>query len=85
LHAVLDSGVPYEIRTTVHPALLTDDDLLAMAAELRADGVRRWILQLFRPEGCRDRDLAARPDWARLRALLPALTSLVPEVVARGE
>ncbi|QGZ38001.1 anaerobic ribonucleoside-triphosphate reductase activating protein [Pseudoduganella flava] len=52
--AILASGVDYECRTTVHPALLSPAALLTMADELSALGVRRWVVQQFRPQGCGD-------------------------------
>ena len=39
------SGVDHEVRTTVHPDLLTQADLEALADELRERGVERWVLQ----------------------------------------
>jgi pyruvate formate lyase activating enzyme len=61
LAEVIASGVTFEARTTVHPALLGADALLRMADELIALGVREWVLQPFRPQGCVDGDLVARP------------------------
>ena len=83
LNAVLESGTPYEIRTTVHTGLLGALDLLDMAAELQRNGVRRWVLQMFRSNGCEDTELcrAAAPSW--LGSLMPSLQSLVPEIVVR--
>jgi pyruvate formate lyase activating enzyme len=49
LQAVLASGVDYEVRTTVHPALLPAAALETLAAELLALGVRRYVLQACRP------------------------------------
>ena len=53
------SGVAFEVRTTWHPLLLTEDDLAAMADALAAAGVREWTVQRFRPEGCADAELRA--------------------------
>lgn len=83
LDAVLASGIDYELRTTVHPDLLTDEDLVAIGEALRARGVRRWVLQEFRPAGCLDAALLPRSAPHALDALLPTLTSLVPETVVR--
>lgn len=52
LAAVLESGVAYEVRTTVHPRLLTATNLLNLAAELAGRGVRNYVLQEFRVQGC---------------------------------
>lgn len=66
------SGVALQARTTVHPALLGEDALVRMADELEALGVRRWVLQSFRLEGCADERLLAA-------GLQPALQ--VPEAL----
>ncbi len=58
---LIASGVACEIRTTWHPALLTPDDLLEMAATLREAGVRQWVIQRFRPDGCEDQALCGQP------------------------
>lgn len=56
---VLASGVPHEFRTTVHPALQSEPDLLALAQSLQTLGVRHYALQVFRGTGCADPSLAA--------------------------
>jgi pyruvate formate lyase activating enzyme len=83
LHALLGNSTAFEIRTTVHPALLTDDDLLAMAAELRRYGVRRWVLQRFRATGCEDPALRRAAPLDGLERLMPSLQALVPDIVLR--
>jgi len=42
---IMDSGLPYEFRTTVVPALLDQDDIAKMAEEL--EGAKLWYLQKF--------------------------------------
>ncbi len=72
LDTVLASGVETEIRTTVHPSLLADAEVLALARTLAAHGVRRQRLQAFRSTGCTDPSLAPHhadgSAWARLEA-----------------
>ena len=51
---LLDSGVPYEFRTTVHPLYHTQDSLLQLANELQQQGVKHYSLQEFRSHGCTD-------------------------------
>lgn len=51
---ILDSGVDYECRTTIHPTLLAPHDVQALATTLAALGVRNYALQLFRAQGCAD-------------------------------
>lgn len=45
LQLVAASSVPFEVRTTCDGTWLGDEALLAMAAQLRALGVTRWVLQ----------------------------------------
>lgn len=69
---LLDSGIDYEIRTTVHPLVFSRDSLQRLAKDLAVRGVRRYVLQEFRPMGCITesyRDASARqllaPDLCR--------------------
>lgn len=50
--AVIDSKISCEFRTTIHPSLLSEDDILELATELAAMGVTNYVLQLFRAQGC---------------------------------
>ncbi len=59
LQAVLDSGVDFECRTTAHPDLIDPAGLLALGRELASLGVRRYAVQVFRPQGCEDAALNA--------------------------
>lgn len=54
---LLESGVPHEFRTTVHPLIHTQDTLLRLTEELCALGARHYVLQEFRPQGCVDGQL----------------------------
>ncbi len=56
---VLASGVAYECRTTVHPALHSEAEILALARGLQTMGVRHYVLQVFRATGCGDARLTA--------------------------
>lgn len=59
LRRLLDSGIAYEVRTTVHPVLLGADDLADLADEFARIGVRNHRRQPFRPQGCLDATLCA--------------------------
>ncbi len=61
LDRLLMSGIDHEVRTTFHPALLSEEEVLEMAKGLRAMGVRRYALQAFRPDGCHDAALLSVP------------------------
>ena len=52
LQRVLAFGVDHEIRTTVHPALLDDAEVVGLAHDLAGRGVRRYVIQAFRSQGC---------------------------------
>jgi pyruvate formate lyase activating enzyme len=58
LRALVRSGVEFEVRTTVHPDLLSRDDLSTLADELESEGVACWAIQGYRPEGVRPDVLA---------------------------
>ena len=53
LRLVLESGVDYEVRTTVDPTVHTADDIRTLVRRLREAGVRRIVLQESRPLGAR--------------------------------
>jgi len=57
LIALIGSGVAFEVRTTVHPRLLADADLVRLDNDLAALGVGPTRRQPFRAEGCRDTEL----------------------------
>ena len=79
LRLLRESGVPFEVRTTVAPGLLPAADLQAMAGTLAGLGIGRWVLQEFRAEGCRDPRLAAASRRAApLAGVAPALKAAAP-------
>ena len=49
---ILASGVNYEFRTTVYPPLLSPKALTGLAQLLAKLGVRNYVLQEFRTQGC---------------------------------
>lgn len=53
LEYLLESGVDYELRTTVDPNLFDDGALLRLKADLAAFGVGAHRLQEYRPVGVR--------------------------------
>jgi len=57
LLAILGHGVPFEVRTTVHSGLLSSQDLHLMAKDLEELGIRDWVLQDFRNQGCAEMSL----------------------------
>jgi pyruvate formate lyase activating enzyme len=57
LQQVLASGIDHEIRTTVHPALLNDAEVVGLAHDLAGRGVKHYVIQAFRAQGCQDEAL----------------------------
>jgi len=60
LLAVLESNVPFQARTTVHPALLDDAALRKIDVQLKEIGMvgeNAWIQQTFREQGCTEPSL----------------------------
>ncbi|ALK34601.1 anaerobic ribonucleoside-triphosphate reductase activating protein [Burkholderia plantarii] len=82
LGLIAGSGVAFECRITIHPALLDDADLLAVAQTLAQRGITKLVLQPFRGTGCTSAPLLDAPLPAgypgpalldRMRAVLPAV------------
>ena len=59
LRLLLDSRVEHELRTTVHPELLSNQDIADINSALAAMGAGPTRVQRFRAEGCRDIELCA--------------------------
>ncbi|MHB1188425.1 anaerobic ribonucleoside-triphosphate reductase activating protein [Thiobacillus sp.] len=77
LESVLASGVAHEIRITVHPALLADAEVMNLARDLSTRGVKRYVIQAFRSQGCENTALVQDTQRAS------PLASLVKEVASR--
>lgn len=78
---LIASGVDHEFRTTVHPELLSRDDLTTLAADMAALGARRYVIQACRTRTCLDPSLN-RPldDDRRLGVLAQTLHVLQPSL-----
>ncbi|MBA4176494.1 MAG: anaerobic ribonucleoside-triphosphate reductase activating protein [Leptothrix sp. (in: Bacteria)] len=83
LEALLACGVEFEVRTTYHPRLISDDALLGMAQMLQDLGIRHWVLQRWQANA----DPAQQPlvpAWCWPQPLLQeALHELVPGFALR--
>lgn len=65
LDIVLAAGVDVQVRTTVDPTVLTDDDVARIRAELAERGVTDLVLQTVRAEGTRPEYAAALAEARR--------------------
>ena len=57
LGMVIGSGIDCEVRTTAHPRLMSPPAMMRLAAALARLGVKRYVVQEFRAQGCADRGL----------------------------
>lgn len=83
LELALDSGVELDVRTTVHRALLSMDDLQTMFQELTAIGVKQWTLQQFNPVEVIDDELSSKPTYSD-RELVAMAKTISPAIRVRG-
>lgn len=54
---VIESGVDYEFRTTVHPQLLSPLDIDRLTEQIAEMGAKKFSLQKFRSDGCQNAEL----------------------------
>jgi pyruvate formate lyase activating enzyme len=85
LLAVLGSGVACECRTTAHPALLSDGDLLQIGEEVARLGATRYALQIARPVDQSHPALGRVPADYPAASTLERLDQLFPSFVVRRE
>jgi len=52
LQRLLEQGGEFEVRTTLHPRLLSETDVLSIATTLASMGVKHYALQKFQPRDC---------------------------------
>lgn len=83
---VLASGVEYEFRTTVHPGILSEGEILETARGLASLGCQRYVLQMFHPGHCFDKKLRENftPGTGVSTDLHQNLKSLFPDFQTRG-
>ncbi|MDE2276614.1 MAG: anaerobic ribonucleoside-triphosphate reductase activating protein [Burkholderiales bacterium] len=82
LELVLASGVAHEIRTTYHPAWVSDQALVETARSLKALGAGAWVLQRWWPRAIDDAALVSGWRWPDA-SLLQALRIAGPPLTLR--
>ena len=82
MQLILASGVDHEFRTTVHPGLLSQDSLAALAQRLAQLGVRRYVLQEFRAQGCASDGFHGVPSYLT-DSFLQSMAPLFPALSVR--
>lgn len=80
------SGVAYEFRTTVHPDLLSEEEIWELAQGLAAMGATHYAIQTFHPKGCLDQELKSKPTSPRIisESLESRLQKLFPSFTVRS-
>ena len=78
----VDLKIKYDIRTTVHKAILSPVDLNIMRKELIALGVKEWMLQQFNPVDVLDEKLLDLTTYSD--AELKSLAENLPSTSVRG-
>ncbi len=85
LKLILKSKVAFECRTTLHPGLLSYQDILDMARILSNMGVRHYAVQEFRSEGCAENALTFFEKEPQPYGWLGQMESLFDTFVYRGD
>ncbi|WP_163832659.1 anaerobic ribonucleoside-triphosphate reductase activating protein [Spartinivicinus ruber] len=83
LNSLLQSNIPYEIRTTINCQLLSPDQLLSIAVTLASYKVKHWILQSFRPGNILNTELNQKSHYYHLEQLLPDIKQYVANTQIR--
>ena len=84
MQILLESGVPHEFRTTVHPDLLSDRDLLNLADQMHVLGARKLVLQRFQEGKILDVSLnRVIRSWVQA-STIRALESRLGRIEVRG-
>lgn len=86
IRLLLEAGIDYEVRTTVHPHLLTESALLKLATALAEFGVQHYAVQMCRTIGCLDDSLPTRlpSRWiVDNTGFLQSLQTLIPDTIVR--
>jgi pyruvate formate lyase activating enzyme len=60
---ILESGVNYEFRTTWHPSVLSENELMETMRSAAKSGIKKYYLQQFHNQGVSDTELAESPSF----------------------
>jgi len=84
IRLLMNSGIEYEFRTTVCPALHSGDDVEEMARWI--SGAKRYVLQNFRPKDCLDPAMEKVQPYTipELKAFAERARKHVASCVVRG-
>ncbi len=57
IEIIVSSNIEYEFRTTYHPFVLSEEELLDTMRAISCTGCKRYYIQQFQKEGVRDKEL----------------------------
>jgi pyruvate formate lyase activating enzyme len=85
IEMIIASDIAYEFCTTVCPPLLSEQDVIDTAKDLR--GAKRFVLQKFSPRNCIDSSLLQVQPYTpeAMRALAAQSQKYVQRCVVRGD
>ncbi len=86
MEKIVESGIDFELRTTVVPGLHSEKDLLDLAKQLSKIAPKaKWFLQNFQPKNCLDPEFEKVKPYGRmfLENLIPKLKTCMPNVSLR--
>jgi len=63
---ILSSHVDYEFRTTYHPSLLTEEELMDTVHAVYNAGARKYYIQRFTKKGVQDEELMQGGDYVEI-------------------
>ena len=81
---LINSKTNYEIRTTWHPEILTDTDMISLAEFLATKNIKKWIIQPFWPGGSAPK-IMSETMHSFSHHLLKSLTEIIPDVIVRKQ
>jgi pyruvate formate lyase activating enzyme len=58
IKAILSSGVDYEFRTTYHPSIISEQELVSTITAVHGVGAKRYYIQRFQRQGVVDPELS---------------------------
>lgn len=88
IRLIINSGLEYELRTTVVPGLHAAKNLVKLAKELKKFNPQlKWILQKFRPQNCLDpKYLKIKPySDKEMNDILKLVQRILPKAKLRGD
>lgn len=85
LQHIAASGIKHEVRTTVHPEIVGENDILEMADLLEACKIEKYVLQKFQHGEALDKKLGATASLGLKNTIVRQLRGRFAEFEIRGE